>query len=58
MDEISALEIAQLLSGKLSAALDDFNAESVRLTRDEAVLALGIINSVVEMLEKEGAKPN
>ena len=58
MDEISALEIAQALSVKLSIALDDFSARSVTLTREEAILALGVINSVVEMLEAEEAKPN
>ena len=46
------------LVDRFKAALDDPSATSVELTRDEAVLALGLIEGMHELLTKEdGADP-
>ncbi len=52
-ETIDPLTIARMLSTVLSARLDDFHAETITLSRDEAVLSLGVINATVEMLEQE-----
>lgn len=42
---------AQLLSQRLQASLDDPIAQTVTLSREEALVTLGIMDGVVEMIE-------
>ena len=50
MDEAMIMEAAQALATRLKALLDDGMASSIRLSRDEAVLALGFAESVADLL--------
>lgn len=54
-DDVDALEIAKAIAAHLELGLDNFGAEDVRLTRDEAVLALGLISALVEQLQAGAA---
>lgn len=57
MDEWpSALAVATALQDLLVARLDDFDQKQITLSRDEAVLCLGVISGVVEQLENEQRK--
>lgn len=53
------LEAARAVAGVLSAQLEAFPITiMVNLTRDEAILALGLVNAVIESLElRAGMKP-
>lgn len=44
------------LSQRLRAALDDPDTQTVTLDRDDALLTLGIMEGVVEILEKDPSK--
>ncbi|SCW61313.1 hypothetical protein SAMN02927924_01655 [Sphingobium faniae] len=48
---------AQALSKRLRAKLEEPDAQSVTLTRDEAAFAIGILDGVVETLEKGDGNP-
>lgn len=50
MDETMIRDAAQALSERLQTLLDDASAPEIRLSRDEAVLALGFAESVVGLL--------
>lgn len=50
MDDIDALDIAEAIAARLELGLDDVDASAVVLTRDEAVLALGLVSALVEQL--------
>ncbi|MBA4355860.1 MAG: hypothetical protein C0409_14335 [Novosphingobium sp.] len=52
----SALTVARTLSSILAEKLSDCDAASIVLERDEAALCLGVINGIVESLERE-ARP-
>lgn len=44
------------LSRRLRTALDDPDTQAVTLDRDDALLTLGIMEGVVEILEKDPSK--
>jgi hypothetical protein len=52
MDDIDALDIAEAIAARLELrlGLDDVDASAVVLTRDEAVLAFGLVSALVEQL--------
>lgn len=50
MDETMIRDAAQALAERLRTLLDDVSAPEIRLSRDEAVLALGFAESVVGLL--------
>lgn len=56
-DDIDALEIAEAIAARLELGLDDVGAEVIPLTREEALLALGLVNALVEHL-RNGAATN
>ncbi len=56
-DDIDALEIAEAIAARLELGLDDVGAEVIPLTREEALLALGLVNALVEHL-RHGAATN
>lgn len=49
----SMLAVAKALMDRLTTQLDDFAAKEIVLTRDEAVLCLGLITGLAEQLERE-----
>lgn len=54
MDHGTILEAARAISRLLSDALDeDFQAKTIELGREEAVVALGLIDGVIDLMEKE-----
>lgn len=54
MDDIDVTAIARGMEAHLKAALAPFNADAVTLSREEAVLTLGLISALVEILERDG----
>lgn len=56
MDEALILQAGKSISARLREQLDDFYAESITLTREEAVLAIGFVDAAVEQLEKDAAR--
>lgn len=53
MDSSLMLELAREISRQLSVQLDDPVARHVRLNRDEAVICLGLVNGLAEILAAE-----
>lgn len=53
MNQEVMIEAARALADRLQGSLDDVGAEQVILARDEAVLAKGLIDGLVELLENE-----
>ncbi len=53
MDEAMILAAAQAISRTLTDALADAGARTIQLTRDEALLTLGLVNGVAEQLARE-----
>ena len=53
MDEKMIREVAAHLATRLNDGLGDVAATRVELTRDEAVLALGLIEGVQEILTEK-----
>lgn len=51
----SPLALAQAMQALLTFRLDDFDATQINLTREEAVLCLGLINGLVDQLESDAA---
>lgn len=49
----SALDVARALSSVLAMKLDDLDATSIVLDREEAAMCLGLINGIVESIERE-----
>ena len=49
----SALDVARALSSVLATKLDDLDATSIVLDREEAAMCLGLINGIVESIERE-----
>jgi hypothetical protein len=47
------LAMAKAMADLLTERLDDFYAERIVLSRDEAALCLGLISGLAEQLEKE-----
>jgi hypothetical protein len=48
-----ALDIVRAMSALLASRLEDAGARRITLTRDEAALCLGLIDALVEILERE-----
>ncbi len=57
MDDIDVLEIAEAIAARLEFGLDDTAADIIMLTRDEAVLTLGLVGALVEQLREGVARP-
>lgn len=57
MDEEMIREAAAHLAQRLNDALTDIATARVELSRDEAVLALGLIEGVQEILTKKATAP-
>lgn len=51
MDDNDAMAAALQIERKLEAALEDFSAEDVVLSRDEAILTLGMIRALIEAMD-------
>lgn len=58
MDEKMIREVAAHLAARLNDELGDVAATRVELTRDEAVLALGLIEGVQEILTEKATAPD
>lgn len=56
-DDMIIRDAAEALSRVLNKKLAEAAAETISLSRDEAVLALGIVDGVTEILAREPAKP-
>lgn len=52
------LEAARAVAGVLDSQLLDLSNEGITLTRDEAILALGLVNAVIESLEMAALRPH
>ncbi|MEG3169222.1 hypothetical protein U1737_13595 [Sphingomonas sp. LB3N6] len=52
MNELDVTAIAKGMEEHFKAALAPFSANSVSLSRDEAVLTLGLISALVDLLER------
>lgn len=57
VDDIDVLEIAEAIAARLEFGLDDTAADIIMLTRDEAVLTLGLVGALVEQLREGVARP-
>lgn len=53
MDALLMKQAADHLAERLERLLDDVAATTVEVSRDEALLLLGIVNGVREMMERE-----
>jgi hypothetical protein len=53
-DDATVRTAASAIAATLTMALADPHARSILLTRDEAILALGIAEGVVEQIDREG----
>ena len=53
MDELDVTAVAKGMEAHLKAALAPLDADSVQLSRDEAVLTLGLISALVDILESD-----
>lgn len=47
------LAMAKAMADLLTERLDDFHAEQIVLSRDEAAFCLGLVTGLAEQLEKE-----
>lgn len=47
------LEAARVVAASLDRGLTDSSATTITLTRDEAILAVGILEAVIESLERQ-----
>lgn len=56
VNENEAMLVAMEIRSKLEASLADFSANTVVLSRDEGILTLGMINALIEEMDK--ANPN
>lgn len=54
MDELDVTAVAKGMEAHFRAALASFSADSVRLSREEAVLTLGLLSALVDLLERDG----
>jgi hypothetical protein len=52
VDELDVTAVAKGMEAHFKAALAPFDAKSVTLSREEAVLALGLISALVDLLER------
>lgn len=52
MDDLDVMAIAKGMEAHFKAALAPFDANSVTLSREEAVLTLGLISALVDLLER------
>lgn len=52
MDELDVTAVAKGMEAHFTAALAPFDASSVTLSREEAVLTLGLISALVDVLER------
>lgn len=52
MDELDVTAIARGMEAHFKAALAPFDTNSVTLSREEAVLTLGLISALVDLLER------
>lgn len=50
LDYATIIAAAREISRVLTAGLDDPGATEIRLSRDEALLALGLVDGVVEIM--------
>ncbi|WP_267397617.1 MULTISPECIES: hypothetical protein [unclassified Sphingomonas] len=53
MTEPDIMEIGRAVAARIKGQLDDFHAESVHLEREEAAMALGLIEALIGILEVE-----
>lgn len=51
LDEATILKAAQEMAALLRGKLDDYDAASIELARDEAALILGLIAGIAEHME-------
>ena len=51
MDDNEATLVAMEIRSKLEAALADFSAGTVVLSRDEAILTVGMISALIEAMD-------
>jgi hypothetical protein len=56
MDDEIALEAANSVRTALEAALENVSAQTVTIRRDEAILALGLISAMIEMINADIAR--
>jgi hypothetical protein len=52
VDEMDVTAVAKDMEAHFKAALAPFDANSVSLSREEAVLTLGLISALVDLLER------
>lgn len=58
MDELDVMAVAKGMEAHFKAALSPFDADFVQLSREEAVLTLGLLSALVGILEgEERARP-
>lgn len=55
MDELDVTAVAKGMKAQFAVALAPFDANSVTLSREEAVLSLGLISALVDVLERDEA---
>jgi len=54
VDELDVMTVAKGMEALFKAALAPSNADYVRLSRDEAVITLGLLSALVDILESDG----
>jgi len=52
-DPGAALALAEALAAKLAQQLDVFDVQVITLTREEAVVAIGLVNAVIDSLRNQ-----
>lgn len=58
MDDQEAYDAAIAIQLKLEAALEDFDAQSVVLSRDEAITTFGLVSALIDaMMVADARKP-
>jgi hypothetical protein len=58
VDELDVMAVAKGMEAHFKAALSPFDADFVQLSREEAVLTLGLLSALVGILEgEERARP-
>lgn len=51
MDELDVIAVAKGMEAHFKAVLEPFDAELIQLSREEAVLTLGLLSALVDMLD-------
>ncbi len=54
MDDLDVTTVAKSMEAHFKAALAPFKANSVTLSREEAILTLGLLSALVDALERNG----